>query len=153
NRPHYSACQRIIRSCRIWRFISPNDPQRGHLISRTIKAALIDGIANLNIEITVAMGAHVARRGEACEEICLDIEYSHEECVFTGLVWSAVVEHMGMRIDEAGQDRRPAEVDHSNSRGNFELRLRSRVGDFVASNEHYLFGQHLAGFAVKQPAG
>src|SRR5262245_17573838 len=99
------------------------------------------------------MSAHIARRSETGEQICLHIEYGDQERAFAGLVWPTVVEYMGMRIDQAGQDRRMAEVDHSNSGRNFKLRLRSHVGDSVASKEHHLFGQHLAGLAIKQAAG
>jgi hypothetical protein len=58
-----------------------------------------------------------------------------------------------MRVDQAGQHRRLAEVNHFSARGNLDFPLGSDLDDSLTGNKHYLFRQHLAGLAVKQAAG
>ena len=68
-------------------------------------------------------------------------------------VGSARVEHVRVRVDQAGQDGRLAEVDHLRSRRNLDLSFRPDFGDALARKKHHLFRQHLAGLAVEQAAG
>ena len=57
-----------------------------------------------------------------------------------------------MRVDEAGQDSRLAQVDHLSSSRNPDLRLGPDVSDALAEHKHHLPRQHSAGIAVEQPA-
>src|SRR5207248_2215296 len=68
-------------------------------------------------------------------------------------VWSAVVEHVRMRVDQSGQNRSLAQVDDSSSRRNPDLALRSDISDSFAQKKHDLVRQHLAVLAVKQASG
>ena len=60
---------------------------------------------------------------------------------------------MRVRVDQAGQHRRLAQIDHLDARRNPDLSLRTDLGDALARSEHHLLRPHLAGYAVEQAAG
>ena len=60
---------------------------------------------------------------------------------------------MRVRVHQARQDRRRAQVYHLRAGGNAYLSFRSDVNDAFAAQHHDLFRQQLAGFAVEQAAG
>ena len=63
------------------------------------------------------------------------------------------IEHVGMGVDQAGQHRRLAEIDHLGAGGHLDLGFRPDLGDALAVEDDDLLRPHLAGLAVEQLAG
>ncbi len=141
------------RHRRVRRCGAPGDAAARHLKPGTVDVALIDGVANVDVGVAVAVRAHVARRREAGLQVGLEIVDRDEHRPFRRHARRAVVEHVGVRVDQAGQDRRLTQVDHLSSGRNLDLRLRPDVGDPLTEQEHHLLRQHLAADAVEQAAG
>ena len=150
---NHGAGQGVVGIGRIGRLVSPNDAAGGNLVAGTVDAAFVDGVADGDVAISVAVRGHVARRGESCVQAGLHVLHGDEHVVFGGAVGLARIEHVRVAVDQSGQHRRAAEVDHLRAGGNFDLRLRSDRGDALAEEKHHLIGQHLAGLAVKHVAG
>ena len=66
----------------------------------------------VDVAVAVAVRAHVARRGEARAQIGLHVLDGDQHGAFRRPVGPARVEHVRVRVDQAGQHRRLAEVDH-----------------------------------------
>jgi len=131
---------------------SPRDAAARHLKPRTVEAAFVDGVADLDVRVPVAMGAHVSRRGETGPQIGLEIVDGDERRGLPGHSRSRRVEHVRMRIDQARQDRRLRKVDHFRVSRNRDPAFRPDVGDALSAQQHHLFRQQLTCVAVEQPA-
>src|SRR6267143_6482885 len=83
----------------------------------------------------------------------MQVAYGDECRVFPRHSRLGRVEHVRVRIDQAGQNRGLAQVDHLSSGRYLDLSLRSDVSDSLALKKHNLPGQHLASLAVEQAAG
>jgi hypothetical protein len=116
-------------------------------------AALVDGVADVDIAVAIAVGAHVARRREAGLQVGLQVLHGDERRGLPRHAGTRRVEHVRMGVDHSRQHRRLAEIDHPGAGGNLELRLRPDIGDALALQQHHLLRQHLAGLAVEQLAG
>ena len=62
-----------------------------------------------------------------------------------------VAAEMRVQVDEAGQQRRAAEVDEARALGNLEI--RADIGDAVAIDQHHGRDERRAAAAVKQARG
>ena len=98
------------------------------------------------------MRAHVAGASETGKQVGLHIRQRNKHGVVGGLCLRPVVEHMGMGVNEAGQNRRLTEVNHARPGWDLDLTLGPYVHDSIALDEDELFAQHPAGLAVKQAA-
>src|SRR5262249_44855125 len=87
---------------------------------------------------------------ETRQQICLHIGYGLEHRAFAAFLGFAVVKHVRVRIDQTGQDRRIAEIDHANSSRNANLTIGTDIGDFVAIQQYDLLCEHLSGLAVEE---
>ena len=76
---HDGAGERIFRDARNRRRSAPDDAERRDLISRTVEAALVDRVADLDVRIAVAVRAHVARGGEARAQVGLRILHGDQQ--------------------------------------------------------------------------
>ena len=132
---------------------SPHDPASRDPVSRPVDKALIDGVADIDVAIAIAVRAHVARRGKARPQIGLKVLQGDKRRGLPRHAGLRRVEHVGVGVDQAGQHRRLAEIDHLRARGNFNLALRPDIGDALAIEHHHLVGPHFAALAVEQLAG
>jgi hypothetical protein len=114
---------------------------------------VIDGVADLDVAVAVAVGAHVARRREAGPQVCLDVLHGDEHRRLRGRLGPTVIEHVRVRIDQARKHGRLTQVNDLSSCRNLDLSLRSDGRDAVAHQQNHLLGQHLAALAVEQAAG
>ena len=153
NRANHRAGQRVLRRRRVPRRRSPDDSQRRDLISGTVEAALIDRVADLDVAVSIAVGAHITRRGETGPQIRLHVLDGDQHGAFRRRLWSAVVEHVRVRVDEPGQYRRLPQVDHLHAGRNRDAPFGSDLGNSLARNKHHLVRQHLPALAVEQAAG
>jgi hypothetical protein len=112
NGTHDRTRERIVRRLRITRLGAPYDAKRRHLIPRTVEQARIDGVADLDITVAVAVRAHVSRRSEPCAQVGLRVLHRDEHRRFRGPFRTTRVEHMRVRIDKARQHGCLAEIDH-----------------------------------------
>ena len=113
----------------------------------------VDGVADRDVAVSVAVRAHISRGGEARPQIGLHVLDGDQHGRFGCSVRLARVEHVRVRVDQAGQHGRLAQVDHLRARRNLDLGLRSDFGDPLTRKEHHLLRQHLAGLAVEHAAG
>ena len=74
------------------------------------------GVADLDVAVAVAVRAHVTRRREARAQVCLRVLHGDEHRAFRRRFRSARVEHVRVRVDQAGEDRRLTEIDDARSR-------------------------------------
>ncbi len=88
-----------------------------------------------------------ARRSACRLWIAIEVEAPRDMPGFGG------VEHVRVRVDQAGQHGGLAEIDHLRVRRDLHLRLGPDIGDALALQHHHLVGQHLAALAVEQAAG
>ena len=151
DRVDHGAGQRVRR--RRGRRGAPDDSERGHLKSGTVDAPVVDRVADLDVAVPVAVGGHVACRREARPQIGLHVLHGDEHRRFCRRVRSARIEHVRVRVDQAGQHRQAAEIDHERPRRNRDVRFRADIGNALAPNEHHLFRQHLTGLAVDETPG
>jgi hypothetical protein len=101
----------------------------------------------------VAVGSHVSLGGKTRPQVRLRILHGNQEAAFRSFASFAVVEHVLVCVDQAGQNRRLAEVDHLRSSRNPDLGLGPDLSDSVTRKNHHLFRQHPAGLAVEQASG
>jgi hypothetical protein len=132
---------------------TPGNGAARYLEPRTIDAALVDGVADVDVGVAVAVRAHVARRGEARVQVGLQVMDRNEGRGLPRHAGLGIVEHVGVGVDQAGQDGGLAEIDHARIRRNPDLRLRADLGDALAREQHDLIGPELAAPAVEQTAG
>ena len=82
----------------------------------------IDGVADRpDVAVAIAVGAHVARRGEArARRLFLHVLDGEQHGGFGRFRRAcARIEHVGMRVDQTGKNGALAQIDHFGSRGEF----------------------------------
>jgi hypothetical protein len=85
--------------------VSPPDDAKGrNLIARPFEAALVDRVAYLDVGVSVPVRAHVPRGREAGAQIGLRVLDRDEHRLLGGHVRTSLVEHVGVSIDQPGQD-------------------------------------------------
>ena len=150
-RAHHRAGQWILRTVR--RRGAPRDSTAGDLEPGPVESPFVDGVANLDVGVAVAVGTHVARGGEARFQVSLQVLDGDERGGLSRHAGPGRVEHVGMRVNQAGKDRRLRQVDHLGAGRYPDLAFRSDLRDAFALNQHDLAREQLPGVAVEQTAG
>ena len=118
---------------------------------------MIDGVAHVHIAVAFAVGAQIAHGGKAGAQIGLRFFQGEERPGFVrgghALAGGERVIDMRMAVDQAGQDRCVAQVNHFGSGGNLDAIGGADAGDAVAADEHDLVGEIGARLRVKETAG
>jgi len=118
-----------------------------------INTPLVNGVADRDVAVSVAVGSHIPLGSEACPQVCLRVLHGNQNGAFRCLVFAAGVEHVLVSVDQAGQNRRLVEIDHLRSCRNLDLSLRTNLGNSITRENYHLSGQHLAGLAIEQASG
>ena len=128
-----------------------------NLQARAGEIAAIDGVAHVHVAVAFAMGAEVAHGGESGAQIGLRF-FQRRGASRLRSRWSRArppgerVVNVRMAVDQAGQDRGLAEVNHLGSGGNLDAVGGTHVGDAVAIDEDDLIDQIGARLGVEEPA-
>src|ERR1035438_9749291 len=96
------------------------------------------------------MGTHIALGSEAGTQVCLYILHRDKQCALGGLTLAARLDHVLVRVDQARQNGRIAEIDYSRAHRYLDLRLRTDLCDALTGQNDRLPDQQLASFAVEQ---
>ncbi len=133
---------------------SPIDAASRDLLPRSVDESCVDGVADIDIGIAIAVAAHVADRREAGAQIVLRVLDGEEKRSFPRhfRIRRALVEHMRVGVDQARHHGGLAEIDDLGARGNLYLVRGTDIGDAVSQNKHGLVVHDLTGLAVEQPA-
>ncbi len=145
--------KRIFRYIRIFRLRAPHNAARRHLITRTVDAPFVDRVANGDVAVSVPVARHIARGRESGAQIELGILHSDQHVIFGCALRFTRVEHVRVRVDQAGKHGRLAQIDDGSAGRNFDASLRSNRRDSFARKDDDLVFQHQSALAVEQVSG
>ena len=136
-----------------------SDERSGALHSRSENPARVDGIAQCNVRQGME-GAHISNGGETGSDGVPGIAHPGESLACSGGGHHACIavtrfelpDHMGMTVDESGQNELIAEVDNWNPLGH-AVTDRGDARDLIPSKVNRLLVPYLAGDHIHQRTG
>src|SRR5262245_58173382 len=141
----------------VWRFWvgrlgAPAYAAPRHLEARAVDVASVDRITRIEVGVAVAVRAHVARGGKTGPQIRLEVLDRDDRRALARHLRRRIVEHVRVRVDEAGQHGRATEIDRLCTRRDRHFSLVANFGDALTLYEDDLLGEHRAGQAVEHAA-